>query len=51
MFYVICPVRESTVEISENAVGPERSDPWNVIGCDNCGCTFDYDDDEVRTST
>ena len=47
MFYVICPYCQSHVEIPANAVGPNRTDPWNVVGCDDCGITFDYDDEEV----
>jgi hypothetical protein len=28
-------------------VGPDRTDPWNVAHCDECGNAFDYDDTEV----
>ncbi|HEY4309380.1 MAG TPA: hypothetical protein VGN12_08010 [Pirellulales bacterium] len=47
MFYVTCPECGSQVEIPDNAVGSDRTDPWNVAGCDECGVTFDYDDHEV----
>jgi hypothetical protein len=47
MFYVFCPLCLAKIEVPTNAVGPDRTDPWNVIGCDDCGCTFDYDDEEV----
>jgi hypothetical protein len=47
MFYVLCPLCLAKIEVPANAVGTNRTDPWNVIGCDDCGCTFDYDDEEV----
>jgi len=47
MFYVLCPLCSAKIEVPENAVGPASTDPWNVIGCDDCGFTFDYDDEEV----
>jgi len=48
MDFVQCPNCGSVVEVPEEAVGPMRTDPWNVIECDECGVVFDYDDDEVR---
>ncbi len=50
MDFVQCPNCGSVVEIPQEAVGPMRTDPWNVIGCDECGVVFDYDDDEVQHS-
>ena len=50
MLYVLCPNCNLPVELPDNAIGPKRSDPWNVVRCDECGTTFDYDDDEVQTS-
>ena len=47
MFYVICPTCEAQVEISAVAVGHDRSDPWNVVQCDECDAGFDYDDEDV----
>lgn len=47
MFYVICPECKAHVEIPADAVGPERTDPWNVTRCLDCGLSFDYDDEEV----
>jgi len=47
MFYVICPTCEARVEIPADAVGPDRSDPWNVVRCDECDTSFDYDDQDV----
>jgi hypothetical protein len=47
MFYVICPLCNAKVEIPDNAVGPDRTDLYNVVACDDCECTFDYDDEEV----
>ncbi len=47
MFYVICPCCNERVEVPESAVGPERTDPWNVVECELCDTGFSYDDDEV----
>ena len=49
MFYVICPTCEARVEIPADAVGPDRTDPWNVVQCDECDAGFDYDDEDVFT--
>lgn len=46
-FYVICPECNCRVEIPADAVGPERTDLWNVVECDACEVIFDYDDQEV----
>jgi predicted Zn finger-like uncharacterized protein len=48
MFFVQCPRCGTPIEVPSDAVGPDRSDPWNVIGCDECSLTFDYDDEEVQ---
>jgi hypothetical protein len=50
MFYVICPTCEARVEIPANAIGTDRSDPWNVVQCDECDAGFDYDDEDVIES-
>jgi transcription elongation factor Elf1 len=47
MYYVLCPQCNQKVEIPANAVGPDRTDLWNVVSCDECGTGFDYDDEEV----
>jgi len=47
MFYVFCPECGAQIEIPTDAVGPDRTDPWNVTGCVECNLTFDYDDHEV----
>ncbi len=47
MFYVTCPTCETRVEIPAVAVGPDRTDPWNVVQCDECNAGFDYDDEDV----
>ncbi len=47
MFYVICPNCQARVEIPENAVGLDRTDPWNVVRCDECDASFDFDDEDV----
>jgi hypothetical protein len=48
MFFVVCPGCGSAVEIPETAVGPERTDLWNVCRCDVCNLSFDYDDQELQ---
>jgi hypothetical protein len=48
MFYLVCPGCGSPVEIPDNAVGPNRTDPWNICRCEICGLSFDYEDAEVR---
>lgn len=48
MSFVQCPHCGSIVKIPEDAVGIERTDPWNVVGCVECDSTFDYQDDEVQ---
>jgi predicted Zn finger-like uncharacterized protein len=47
MFYIQCPECGAPIEIHPSAIGPERTDPWNVECCHTCGATFDYDDEEV----
>jgi hypothetical protein len=51
MFYVHCPPCLANIEVPDNAVGPDRTDLWNVIGCDVCDCVFDYDDEEVLSES
>jgi len=51
MFFVTCPGCGSAVEIPDNAVGPQRTDPWNVCRCDECTLAFDYEDEEVQFAT
>ena len=48
MFLVHWPSCGAVLAVPARAVGPDRGDPWNVIGCDECGATFDYDDEEVE---
>ena len=48
MFFVQCPMCGEIVEIPTDAVGQHRTDPWNVVGCDECDSTFDYEDEEVQ---
>ena len=48
MYFVQCPLCGAVVEIPDDAVGRERSDPWNVTGCDECNLAFDYEDEEVQ---
>ena len=45
---VQCPMCGGITEIPTDAVGQHRTDPWNVVGCDECGSTFDYEDEEVQ---
>ena len=49
MFYVICPQCHSQVQISPDAVGPDRTDLFNVVSCDDCTASFSYDDEDVIT--
>jgi len=49
MHYVICPVCKGEAEIPLDAVGPNRTDPWNIAYCFECDASFDYDDEEVIT--
>lgn len=48
MFFVQCPFCGAVIEIPSDAVGLDRADPWNVVGCDECDTVFDYNDDEVQ---
>lgn len=48
MYFVQCPDCGSPVEIPADAVGPERTDLFNVVNCDNCDLTFDYADEDVQ---
>jgi hypothetical protein len=47
MFYVICPTCQNRVEIPAEAVGPDRTDLFNTVCCDECDTGFDYDDGEI----
>jgi hypothetical protein len=49
MFYVICPDCHAHVEILADAVGPDRTDLYNITQCDECNAAFDYDDEDVLT--
>ena len=48
MFYVQCPYCRAPVEIPDDAVGTDRTDPWNVTECFDCDRVFDYDDEDVQ---
>ncbi len=48
VYYVQCPRCGGIVEIPDDAVGDDRTDPWNVTNCDECGLSFDFDDEEVQ---
>ncbi len=47
MYHVICPNCLARVEIPAEAIGPDRTDLWNVVACDECNTTFGYDDEEI----
>lgn len=47
MFFITCPFCQARIEIPADAVGPDRADLFNVTSCDECGMSFDYDDEEV----
>lgn len=49
MYYVLCPFCQAKIEIPADAVGPDRTDLFNVVRCDDCDMAFDYDDEEVIT--
>ena len=49
MYFVQCPRCGAVVEIPSDAVGFNRTDPWNLIGCDECDSTFDYEDEDVQS--
>jgi predicted Zn finger-like uncharacterized protein len=48
MCFVLCPNCQAQIDIPDDAIGPNRTDLWNVVHCDDCGTGFDYDDDEVQ---
>lgn len=48
VLFVACPECGDKVPIPTNAVGPNRSDLWNVVGCFNCNVSFDYNCEEVK---
>lgn len=50
MYFVQCPGCGAIVEIPDDAVGPDRTDPWNVTSCLECNLLFDYNDEEVQSS-
>jgi hypothetical protein len=47
MFYVVCPCCDSRVEVPTDSVGESRTDLFNVIVCDLCDASFDYDEDDI----
>ncbi|MBC7854042.1 MAG: hypothetical protein IAF94_11440 [Pirellulaceae bacterium] len=49
MFYVLCPCCGARVEVPSEAIGPGRRRLWNVIVCDTCDASFDYDDEDIQT--
>lgn len=49
MFFVSCPRCGAPIEIPPDAVKPGRNDPWNVMSCDECDFSFDFDDADVQT--
>gem|GEM_PF-2642692 len=48
LYFVQCPKCGQPIELPDNAFGPDRTHPWNVVGCDECDLTFDDDDAEVH---
>ena len=48
MYFVQCPECGSVVEIPRDAIGPQRTDRWNVTECAECRSTFDFDDEQVQ---
>lgn len=50
MYYIPCPFCQTPIEIPADAVGPDRTDLFNVVSCYECGTGFDDDDEEVLSS-
>lgn len=50
MYYVQCPRCGGVVDLPPEAIGHERTDPWNVAHCEGCELGFDYDDEEVQST-
>jgi hypothetical protein len=48
MYCVICPDCGDVIEIPDDAVGVDRTDPWYVVARDNCDMAFDYDNEEIQ---
>ncbi|HEY4313327.1 MAG TPA: hypothetical protein VGN12_28010 [Pirellulales bacterium] len=51
MFYILCPFCHAKLEIPADAIGLTRTDLYNVIHCDECNMSFDYDDEEIAADT
>jgi hypothetical protein len=49
MYFVQCPCCGDPVEIPDEAVGENRTEPCNFVACERCELTFDYDDVQVQS--
>lgn len=50
MFFVLCPFCGSRMEVPSDSVGTERQHLWNVVVCESCDASFDYDDEDIQTA-
>ncbi|MBC7855286.1 MAG: hypothetical protein IAF94_17800 [Pirellulaceae bacterium] len=48
MSFVLCPCCGSRVEVPSDAIGRDRRRLWDVIVCDTCDASFDYDDEDIQ---
>lgn len=49
VYFVICHDCVDRIYIPANAIGPDRSDLYDVVSCPNCSTTFDYDSEEIKS--
>ncbi len=47
VFYVFCPECGDRTPLPPQAVGPNRSDVWSVLTCQNCSTPLEYDCEEI----
>ena len=47
VFYVLCPECGARVPLPPQAVGPSRSDLWNVVACCNCCAPLEISCEEI----
>lgn len=50
MLFVPCPRCGAVVELSPESFGPDRDVLGNVMRCDECELSFNYDDVEVQST-
>jgi hypothetical protein len=47
VFFVVCPECGDKVPLPPQAVGENRSDLWNTVGCLDCSCAINFNCDQV----